>query len=554
MKKILLALFIAGVFILSSCAFYTNENSLPQESMLSDESISGLESAPENSVPEESDTDISDSENSVPEGNDTDVSNSGNTQNYITERDARHAAIGYLTQQGVTGFRSDSAAFDSDNLVYLVTVKTKENMYRVKVNAIAGTIISWETDDLPEIIPPEVNGQVEFLDIPFEVNVLFVPLLDPAYAVGQNSWSGVIRSSPEKLPIGEPIAEYWETDKGDPSYDEWIRKYTDEWFEDNWLIIFTGNRNVFDLKYIGFHFEDEKQPKMLFIHDESNLEFNWDGTYGVKVFIEIAKKDIPYDIGGTESEFFLVALNLEHAEYNGYELPESSDDVSEKLISEDTALEKAVVKANVDSGEILNIKIELEYDNGEWQYEIEFEDAHYEYKVTIDAETGSSLDYERGWNEKYRNPAFLGTTGNIYAFKMRIKPSGMGIFIFQEVYEPMEPWFGYVDGSYGEPSFNDWITKYTDEWFEENRLFVGELIADGQIEIVGIYEKFGYSEKYDHEYSTLLLVYNQLTEEERVYEEDGSFYGYYFLLELPKEDYPEEHFTDGTGNGTKELP
>lgn len=322
MKKILLVLFVAGVFILSSCAFYTNENSIPQESTLSNESISDLESAPETSVPEESDMDISDSENSVPEEIDTDESNSENTQNYITERDARHAATGYLTEQGVTGFRSDSAAFDSDNLVYLVTVKTKENMYRVKVNAIDGTIISWEIDDLPEIIPPEVKGQVEFLDIPFEVNVLFVPLLDPAYAVGQNTWSGVIRSSPEELPIGEPVAEYWETDKGDPSYDEWIKKYTDEWFEDNWLIIFTGNRNVFDLKYIGFRFEDEKQPKMLFIHDESNLEFNWDGTYGVKVFIEIAKKDIPYDIGGTEREFFLVALNLEHAESSGYELPE----------------------------------------------------------------------------------------------------------------------------------------------------------------------------------------------------------------------------------------
>lgn len=178
-----------------------------------------------------------------------------------------------------------------------------------------------ETSKL-EVSKPEIKGKVEFLDIPFEVNVLFVPLLDPAYAVGQNTWSGVIRSSPEELPIGEPVAKYWETDKGDPSYDEWIKKYTDEWFEDNWLIIFTGNRNEFDLKYIGFRFEDEKQPKMLFIYDESDSEFKWDGTYGTKVFIEIAKKDIPYDIGGTESEFFLVALNLEYAEYNGYELPE----------------------------------------------------------------------------------------------------------------------------------------------------------------------------------------------------------------------------------------
>ena len=181
---------------------------------------------------------------------------------------------------------------------------------------------------------PEIKGQVEFLDIPFEVNVIIVPVLDPLYAAGQWPWDGGIVLSPEELLIGEHVKKFWEPDKGDPSYNEWIKKYTDEWFEDNWLIVLHGVEKEINLKHIGFHFEDGKQPKMLFIYDEGDPNFDWDLTYGSKAFIEISKKDIPYDIGerytvkdedGNEiihDIFFFRALETKEAESNGYELLE----------------------------------------------------------------------------------------------------------------------------------------------------------------------------------------------------------------------------------------
>lgn len=185
----------------------------------------------------------------------------------------------------------------------------------------------------PEITVPEIKGKVEFLDIPFEVNVIIVPVLDPVYAAGQYPWDGGIKLSPEELPIGEPVKEFWEPDKGDPSYNEWIKKYTDEWFEDNWLIVLHGVEKEFNLKHIGFHFEDGKQTKMLFIYDEGDTDFDWDLTYGSKAFIEIAKKDIPYDIGETytveengkeyvRDTFFFMAMETVTAESIGYELAE----------------------------------------------------------------------------------------------------------------------------------------------------------------------------------------------------------------------------------------
>lgn len=186
----------------------------------------------------------------------------------------------------------------------------------------------------PETSIPEIKGDSGFLDIPFEVNVITVPLLEPALAASNLIWGGHIALSPEDLPLDGNGAEYWRPDEGEPSYNQWIQKYTDEWFEENWLIVFLGTRYEFDLKRIGFHFEEGKQPKMLFIYDENDPDFKWDKTYATYAFVEVSKKDIPYDIGATyELEgidgnsfelpvFFFIARETKAAEADGYKLPE----------------------------------------------------------------------------------------------------------------------------------------------------------------------------------------------------------------------------------------
>ena len=78
----------------------------------------------------------------------------------------------------------------------------------------------------PETSIPEIKGDSGFLDIPFEVNVITVPLLEPALAASNLIWGGHIALSPEDLPLDGNGAEYWRPDEGEPSYNQWIQKYT----------------------------------------------------------------------------------------------------------------------------------------------------------------------------------------------------------------------------------------------------------------------------------------------------------------------------------------
>lgn len=265
--------------------------------------------------------------------------------------------------------------------------------------------------------------------------------------------------------------------------------------------------------------------------------------------------EVEFVYQGIEYEFEILATRGEVITYKTNKPSDNSDDDSSATVITGTeALDIALSHVNLTKDDIEELNIEPEEYDGIFEYEIEFKSGYYFYEIKVDGKNGSVIESEREVHEKYKKLTLVGTTGNVYAIKVKINPGGVGMHLFQEVYEPMNPWLGYVDGSYGDPSFNEWITKYTEEWFENNRLFVGELIADGQIEIEGIYEKFTYNNTYKEESSELLLVFNQLTEEEIVREEDGTFYGYYFLLELPKEDYPEEHFISGFGRGSSYLP
>lgn len=266
--------------------------------------------------------------------------------------------------------------------------------------------------------------------------------------------------------------------------------------------------------------------------------------------------EVEFVYQGIEYEFEILATRGEVITYKTNKPSDNSnDDGSATVITETEALDIALLHVSLTENDIEELDIELQEYDGVFEYEIEFKSGYHFYEIKVDGKKGLVTESERDVHDKYRKLILVGTTGNVYAFKMKINPGGTGICAFDEIYAPMQPKQGYVDGSYGDPSFNEWITKYTEEWFENNRLFIGELIADGQIEIEGIYEKFTYNSTYKEESSQLLLVYNQLTEEERVYEgNDGTFYGYYFLLELPKEDYPEEHFISGFGRGAEELP
>ncbi|MBO7246578.1 MAG: hypothetical protein J6V56_07425, partial [Clostridia bacterium] len=399
------------------------------------------------------------------------------SKDYITALEARNAAIAYLrTEQGLDiKVQSVSHKFDSEKMVYLVTLKTEDNEYRVKVNAIDGAILGWESEkvsdtSVPETNIPKIKGEVEFLDIPFEVNVITVPLLEPALAAGQYMWNGNIALSPEWLLLDGNGAEYWKPDEGEPSYNQWIQKYTDEWFEENWLIVFLGTRYEFDLKHIGFHFEDGKQPIMLFIYDEGDSDFKWDRTYGSYAFVEISKKDIPYDIGETyktegisfeQSVFFFRALSPEWAEAYGYKLSEEP-----------------------------SLKGELE--NLQFDYNVEI------IKMPL----------------VYENHGIAGNFNN-------------GFFVTDPEWLIFDD---YHNMCYDTENYEKFITKYTDEWFEDNYLikFIS-YVPTFDCKGTGVY-----TVGEDDHHQTLYFLWDMNKDRDK--QEKYWMTHYYVFIEIPKEN------------------
>lgn len=66
-----------------------------------------------------------------------------------------------------------------------------------------------------------------------------------------------------------------------------------------------------------------------------------------------------------------------------------------KFIGEEEAKKKALERAGFSAEEVKFERVELDYDDGVWQYEIDFKKDRTEYDVDIKAEDGTILKYEQ---------------------------------------------------------------------------------------------------------------------------------------------------------------
>lgn len=146
----------------------------------------------------------------------------------------------------------------------------------------------------------ELDETFEILDRVCNVQVITVPLADKKDGMAGLWQIGNLIESPERLPIGkEGYTEgCYKTDEGDPSYDEWIQKYTDEWFEENWLIRFVDIRADFTCAEIGVHIsnKDGNKPELLFCLERDDESFDPDWMTVYYAFFEIPKDSINYDL------------------------------------------------------------------------------------------------------------------------------------------------------------------------------------------------------------------------------------------------------------------
>ncbi len=73
--------------------------------------------------------------------------------------------------------------------------------------------------------------------------------------------------------------------------------------------------------------------------------------------------------------------------------PSDAPDTS-KFIGEERAKQIALEKAGIPADGVLFDRIELDRDNGVWQYELDFRQGNTEYDVDIKADDGTIISYE----------------------------------------------------------------------------------------------------------------------------------------------------------------
>ena len=66
-----------------------------------------------------------------------------------------------------------------------------------------------------------------------------------------------------------------------------------------------------------------------------------------------------------------------------------------KFIGEEKAKEIALDRAEISADGVKFDRVELDRDDGVWQYEVDFRHGNMEYDVDINAETGEVLEFEK---------------------------------------------------------------------------------------------------------------------------------------------------------------
>ena len=72
-----------------------------------------------------------------------------------------------------------------------------------------------------------------------------------------------------------------------------------------------------------------------------------------------------------------------------------------KFIGEEKAKELALKKAEIVADDVKFDRIELDYDDGVWQYEVDFRYGDIEYDIDIKAENGEILSFEKETDTDY---------------------------------------------------------------------------------------------------------------------------------------------------------
>lgn len=148
----------------------------------------------------------------------------------------------------------------------------------------------------PEVSKTETKGRQEKLDIDCDINVIALPFEHKDGGLDGLYQFGVLKKTAKSLVLDEHYRYCFDTEE----YDEWVKKYTDEWFEDNWLVEFRSYNPTFTCKEIGVYFSHkENYEPMLYFHiaeDAFDEKADPDKMTQYWTYIEIPKDSIEYDL------------------------------------------------------------------------------------------------------------------------------------------------------------------------------------------------------------------------------------------------------------------
>lgn len=150
-------------------------------------------------------------------------------------------------------------------------------------------------DSGTEISNHELNGTLEKIDLDCEIEIIKMPFIADNPGIAGNFQFGNLLSTPDDIVLDDVMKSAYDT----KDYDEWVKKYTDEWFKENWLIKFIVYQPSFDYEETGVYLSNsENSESMLYFYlgeekVRENVKPNDPHYY---VFIEIPKENIKYDL------------------------------------------------------------------------------------------------------------------------------------------------------------------------------------------------------------------------------------------------------------------
>ena len=94
-----------------------------------------------------------------------------------------------------------------------------------------------------------------------------------------------------------------------------------------------------------------------------------------------------------------VVLVLTACGLKGGRISKNPSDTNEKFIGEDSARKIALERAGISGDDIIFDRVELDFDNGIWEYEVEFRQGGREYDANIRADDGTIISFETDFDD-----------------------------------------------------------------------------------------------------------------------------------------------------------